>query len=473
MARTVAALAALVLLGRLGRNEPSVAAATDGELLAGFAETDITPALGRRPVFLAGFGRNRRATGLHDPLRVRAVVLRHGTKKIALASVDVVGLFHETVVRIRGQLRGFDYVLVNSTHNHEGPDTLGLWGPTAFRSGVDPDYMRRLEGQVVRAVERADEGARPVVALVGTVRAPELLHDAREPYVKLDELVAVELRDGTSKEPAGVVVQWNCHPETLGSKNTEISADFIGATVAWLSKRRHCPVVYLTGAVGGLMTSMHVDVRDEAGRRLGEETYAKTRRYGELVGALAERALGRAKPIRLAPLEARRREVFLPLDNRLYRLARALGVLDRQAFAWTGDPRRESAVAAGSEARRLALRTEVGWLRLGELEVAAVPGEIYPELVLGKVQDPADPGADFPDAPMEPALYASMLARYRMVVGLANDELGYIIPKRQWDEKAPFCYGRRRAQYGEENSVGPETAPILCREFRELVRSGK
>ena len=25
-----------------------------------------------------------------------------------------------------------------------------------------------------------------------------------------------------------------------------------------------------------------------------------------------------------------------------------------------------------------------------------------------------------------------------MIIGLANDELGYIIPKRQWDEKPPF-----------------------------------
>ena len=36
-----------------------------------------------------------------------------------------------------------------------------------------------------------------------------------------------------------------------------------------------------------------------------------------------------------------------------------------------------------------AIRTEVGYLKLGELEVAIIPGEIYPELVLGKVQDPS------------------------------------------------------------------------------------
>jgi hypothetical protein len=56
-----------------------------------------------------------------------------------------------------------------------------------------------------------------------------------------------------------------------------------------------------------------------------------------------------------------------------------------------------------------------------------------------------------------------------MLIGLANDEIGYIIPKRQWDEKPPFCYGRQRAQYGEVNSVGPETAPIVCEVFKRLA----
>ena len=123
--------------------------------------------------------------------------------------------------------------------------------------------------------------------------------------------------------------------------------------------------------------------------------------------------------------------------------------------------------------QKMCIRSEVGYLKLGELEVAAIPGEIYPELVLGKVQDPADPAADFPDAPIEPSIYGQLKAAHRMIVGLANDELGYIIPKRQWDEKPPFCYGRKKAQYGEGNSLGPETAPLLCGAFRELVAGKK
>ena len=59
------------------------------------------------------------------------------------------------------------------------------------------------------------------------------------------------------------------------------------------------------------------------------------------------------------------------------------------------------------------------------------------------------------------------------VIRLASDEVGYIIPKRQWDEKSPYCYGRAKSQYGEINSCGPETAPILMKALADCVRQLK
>jgi hypothetical protein len=457
--RWMAGLVALLLF---------TAATRCADLEAGFAATNITPKVGGdKPVYLAGFGHNRVATKVHDRLFARAVVLKHEGKKVALVSVDLVGFFLPNVVRVRQSLPGFDYVLVSSTHNHEGPDTLGLWGENAFKSGVDKDYVAGVEKDIANAVKTASAFARPVSATLGTTKAPELLHDAREPYIKHDELTAVKFFD-KDKQPAGIIVQWNCHPETLGGKNTHLSADFVGYTVKHLEDKHHCPVVYLTGTVGGLMTSLHVEVKDAKGKVLPEDSFEKTERYGELVGELADKALAAAKPVTLTPIEARAREVFLPLDNKLYQLGRKIGVLDRQAFLWTGDPNKAEPADPKETTKRLCLKTEVGWLRFGDLEAAAIPGEIYPELVLDKVQDPVDPGADFPDAPVEPAIYKQMRGPHRMLIGLANDEVGYIIPKRQWDEKPPFCYGRTKAQYGEENSVGPDTAPILCRAFKEL-----
>jgi hypothetical protein len=438
-------------------------------LLAGFAEADITPKLGEKPVYMGGFGQDRKATKIHDPLRARAVVLRHGDRKLGIVSIDVVGFFYANVLRVREALRDFTYVLVSSTHNHEGPDTLGLWGPNPFTNGVAPDYLKLVEEEIVKAVRTADTSATQVDVSHGTAKDPELLHDGREPYIKHDELVALLFRDSTTRKPVGIVVQWNCHPETLDSKNTEISADFVGATVKYLSDHHHCPVVYLTGTVGGLMTSLHVEVKDSQGKVLADGTFEKTERYGMLVGELADRAMASAQPIHLTPMQIHSRKVFLPMDNKYYLLGRQLGVLKRDAFLWTGDPTKAEPADAKELKKRLALQTEVAWFQLGQLSVAAIPGEIYPELVLDKVQDPPDPGADFPDAPIEPAIYKQLPGPHRLMIGLANDEIGYIIPKRQWDEKPPFCYGRKKAQYGEINSVGPETAPILCEAFKRMA----
>src|SRR4051794_7206053 len=90
------------------------AAAADA-LSVGFGEVDVSPEIGKKPVLLAGFGKDRRATKVHDPITARAVVLSDGKDKIALVAVDVVGLFLPSVEAVRKQLPGFKYVLVSST----------------------------------------------------------------------------------------------------------------------------------------------------------------------------------------------------------------------------------------------------------------------------------------------------------------------------------------------------------------------
>jgi hypothetical protein len=464
-------LAALLPLLLLAAAPPAKPGKTTLEV--GFGEADVTPKVdkkSKKAVYLAGFGQNRKATGVNDPLMARAVVLFDGNKKIAVVSVDLVGFFHGNVENVRKALTGFDYVLVSSTHNHEGPDTIGMWGPSPLQSGVDPAYLKSVEQAVVDAIKSADKSRKAVTARIGTVNVPDLVHDSRLPLVKHDELVALQFLDAKSKKNAGVVVQWNCHPETLDRKNTLVSADYVGYTCGHLKKKMDCPVVYLTGTVGGLLSSLGVVVKDENGEPLKNGTFEKTKRYGELVGEAAEKALKKSKPVTLTPFTVRSKILFLPMDNQLYLLGQKVKLFDREAYLWKDGMEKAEPVASVNPLKRHAVRTEVAYLRLGELSVASIPGEVYPELVLDKVVDPPEEGADFPDAPIEPAIYKQMKGPYRMMIGLANDEIGYIIPKRQWDAKPPYCYKRKTAQYGEGNSLGPETAPLLCKAFKELTQ---
>ena len=216
-------------------------------LEVGFAVVDVTPEIsGDAPVWLAGYGQNRRATGVHDPLYARAIVLRDGDQKVALVVADVVGLFLPTTQEIRSRLEGFDYVMVAATHNHEGPDTMGLWGPSPFRSGVDPAYMELLIERCAQAVRQADAMAVGSTAAYGVAQDDVLLRDTRQPIVYDGVLRVVRFTSTTDQANVGLLVQWNCHPEAMGSNNTEITADGSYATVARVEGKDRCPAVIVS-----------------------------------------------------------------------------------------------------------------------------------------------------------------------------------------------------------------------------------
>lgn len=444
-------------------------------LSAGFASAEITPALSsERLVYLAGYGMDRKASGVHDPLYARTVVLAAGGERIAIVSVDLVGLQYPTVKAIRARLPELRYVLVTSTHNHEGPDVIGIWGRGPLHRGVDDAYLDLVVERVAASVKEAAARLQPVTAAYGTAEDETLLGDSRLPLVKDGVLRVVRLNKGGGGEMAGLLVQWNCHPESLGPKNTLVTADFPWATVAALEKKHRCPVVYLSGAVGGLMGLPEGRIFDEAGQEVKDGNFDYARRYGEEVARLAEKAVLASQPLELTPIALSAGPIAVPVHNSLYRAARAMGVLKREGLVWTGDFQKlgepMTPEKAGLES---AVESEVAYLRLGELHLACIPGELYPELVYGKFQEPAEPGVDFPDAPLEPTVASLMPGKKWLLIGLANDELGYIIPKRQWDKSPPHAYGRDRGQYGEINSCSPEIAPILMEALRLRVEEAR
>ncbi len=432
------------------------------QLLFGFAKRVITPALGRGPVYMAGFDLDRKATGVHDDLWARAVAVSDGRQKVAIVAVDLIGFFHADVLKARERLQQEvpgAVLVVASTHDHEGPDTMGLWGKGRFSSGVDPGYLERVRTAVVEAAAEALSRTRPGRLLVAQTRTPGLVEDGRLPRVIDDTLTAMEAvaEDGTT---LGTIVDWSSHPEALGGRNTIVTSDYPHFLRARIEQRLGGTCVFLVGSIGGLMTPLGLKLTAPDGRPIPADSFALAQAVGERAADAALAALKTARPSATTALEYRSATVFVPLDNRLYRLAMFLGVLDRRVYS---DGRPATSLFGDD------LRTEIGYLRIGDAEALLVPAEIYPELVRGGIQDPQDPGADFPGAPRERPLASLLSGPVKLVVGLANDEIGYIIPRSEWDAKAPFAYGRQEAQYGEQNSVGPRAAPTLADAFARLL----
>ena len=108
------------------------------------------------PVWIAGFQKQRAAQGVKDDLMAVAVVIDDGEHRIAIVALDTIGLMRKFVLDVRQAVPaewGLDYLMVHATHNHEGPDTQGLWGPGIFTSGVDADYMLELKQSILATVE--------------------------------------------------------------------------------------------------------------------------------------------------------------------------------------------------------------------------------------------------------------------------------------------------------------------------------
>lgn len=451
-----------------------VTARTSAEVLAGFAATDITPKIdGPTPVYLAGYGQNRKATSIHDPLYARASVIEADGVRVALAAVDLVGIQYPVIERIRAKLPGFKHVLLASTHSHEGPDVIGLWGPGIGKSGVDPAYIDLVVQRVVEAIKLADQNKTAVTATYGEAHDKTLLRDARPPFVFDDALRVIHCVRKDTGKAAGMLVVWGSHPESLGSKNPSLTRDFPHYTVTRLEKMYSCPVVYFSGSLGGLMTNPP-EITTREGKKIHDETFEYAEVYGNFVADLADKAIAGATPATLEPIKIGVEPVSLPLENPTYHMMWNMGVMQRPAYEWKGDPSvLGEPVKAGKTGIRSALRSEVNYLALGDVNVVGIPGELYPELLYGKFQEPVEPNADFPDAKLEKSVYEQLPGKKIFFIGLANDEIGYIIPLRQWDWKAPFCYGSKDRLYGEINSCGSQMAPILMSALERAIAKAK
>ena len=420
-------------------------------------------------VWIAGFGNSRAANGIHDDVWARTMIIDDGKTRMAIVVLDAIGFMNDDIIDIRKQIpaeAGVTYTLITSTHTHESADLLGLWGDSHFRSGINKKWMEYVKTQVVKSILAAVTNIRPARLEVSQDLngALPLAIDTRKPEVFDSGLRLIKAVDKENGATLGSLVAWADHPETLWSDNLLISSDFChyvreGVEKGVFNKDSLMKqgiggvAVYINGAVGGLMTTHpRLAIKDPfTGQEFKEPTFEKAEAQGKNLALLALNAMEKPTDIiDSASISLVVRTIFLPIDNTMFELGTAFGVLARGTTGW------------------MKMRSEISAFKIGPLSFATVPGEIYPEILNGGIESPE--GQDFKITPVEvPAVRELMQGKYKFVFGLANDEIGYIVPKSQWDVKAPFTYKRDGAPYGEVNSLGSETAPALHKQLSEIL----
>jgi hypothetical protein len=344
---------------------------------------------------------------------------------------------------------------------------MGNWsGPVPTPFNYDYAHMEEIKNACKEAVEEAVRNLQPADMYIKQVELnPEgFVDDSRKPIVIDTKLCCARFTKAGTDDTIATMVSWGNHAETLGSDNPLLTSDFPGYWRDAVENGVPDPngvkglggmCLYFQGMVGGLMTELHTTVPHRNGvDKFKEGSYEKAQALGENLAIATVKALREADVIKCENprVGIAAKTIYAPMAG-MFKYAIVLGLVHPGVY-W----------AQGG----IASRSEVDVARVGDLEMATVPGELYPEIADGGVE--AKTGRDFEIDPVEvPPLRKEMNGKVNMILGLANDEIGYIIPKSQWDAKPPFVYNDKD-QYGEENSGGPDVAPTVHHELLALIK---
>jgi hypothetical protein len=452
-------------------------------------------------IWLGGFHNGRPAIGVHDDIWARAIVLDQGETRLAFVVVDLVGWFYDDVVLTREMLSEqgveIDYLLVSATHNHESPDTMGLWGKTATSGGYDEAYGLQVRQATVDAVSAAVADLREVDSLkVGQVDASSyadnglsnIIRDSRDPKV-IDEMLRAALLRDTSGQTIATLSYFGNHPEAMADENVMLTSDFPGPMRDFLESGVQYEnidyqrdgyggvSIFINGAVGGLMTPLGITIVDREGVARREYTFERLDAFGKVMAEMAMDAIDEADEYTDLSISVTSSVFELPIDNYGFQGMFLSGILDRETYSWDSSE-------LATEDNKPHVRTEIAHIKLGPISFMTVPGEIFPELLIGgydgsHVGDPnnsiidednSNP-PDLSQAPQGPYIQDMLSSEHPWIVGLGNDELGYIVPEYDFllDDRLPWFNEPDGDHYEETNSLGMQTHGIVRGNIEKIL----
>jgi hypothetical protein len=432
--------------------------------LVGFDKKIITPKDWQKtPYYLAGFDRGVRATGVLDDIYVRSVFLKDSFSDggVVLAVIDCVGICNKDINEIRTEVKKnlitkpeID-INVMATHVHAAPDTQGLWGK-GIRCGINKNHMKRLKSISVECILNSINNVKPGNLFFGKVLTENMILDNRLPFVHDDHLARIHFVP-EDKSPELYILNIGCHPELLGDKNTKISADWPAYCGKTIYEATGAEFIYFQGANGAITSEGLSEVYE--GKFSGEPTMIA---YGKKMGEYAL-TIKNEIPIDV-DISIRCVERILPVVNKTFTLASKLKLV------------KNDVIKVDALNYKRAVKTEVSLLKIGNIKVLLVPGELFPELALGGFFS-AEESATGNDYEYQ-TLFDMMGDGEKLIFGLANDEIGYIIPDNDFyiSEKKPYAFWaipndrHGRAHYEETTGSGPFAAEMIREAVEQLIK---
>jgi hypothetical protein len=274
--------AALTIVSAAAAESGARAELSGGDMQAGIATREITPDPG---VAMWGYSdRLGPSTGMLDPLRAKALVLRAGEVTVAVVTMDlgrVPRLAALDRIRTRALASGVQHVAFTASHTHGGP---------VLEDDTAP-HSKMIEQRIGDCLEEAAANLKPVRIGSGTATF-DIAHNRRfitedgqclmmwrnaervptSPVDREATIINIELADGT---PLAILVHFACHPVVLGSDNRENTADWVGEMSRIVEKETGAACLFLQGGAGDINPYLDKTPLDEGGvetmRAVGRE----------------------------------------------------------------------------------------------------------------------------------------------------------------------------------------------------------
>jgi hypothetical protein len=357
--------------------------------------------------------------------------------------------------------------------------------------GFDPYYMAMIRWPMATAVTAA---VADLVA-VGTVRVGRgkaadasggdaakgirnVSNDTRDPFI-VDEAVDVLNFANANGDSIATLINFASHPESLADENTLLTADYIHAvrrTVELGSVWDTAPdvpglggeAIFISGALGGMMTPLGIQTTSPDGNTYSTGQFEKADTIGQLIGEIAIAAVQDGEVIANPQLQFGAQSFHAEVVNDSFKLAFMQGIFERETFEIDN---------------KMHILTEMSVIELGPVRMLSVPGELLPEIAVGGYDGSQmfttevefiDPNNSNPpvvaDAPAGPYLKERIGSSYTWIIGLGNDELGYILPNYDFILGfPPYLSEADGDHYEETNSLGPHMEDMMFEQGGPLV----
>lgn len=259
----------------------------------GVARADITPPVG---IYARNWGAAKHdvARAIHRPLTLTALTLATaaGGQPQVLVEADLGGWsspqnYRDFLSRLCKELSLEPANLIFAlSHTHSAPVLMDA-DNSLQGSGLHQTWMKALFESSVRTVRQALESCflgridwhagRCSLAANRDLRDPDPLRDrivcGYNPSGEADDTLLVGRITDLDGRLRATLVNYACHPTTLGWENTAISPDYVGAMRDTIQEATNAPALFLLGACGELAPRHQyiddLDVADSHGRELG------------------------------------------------------------------------------------------------------------------------------------------------------------------------------------------------------------